>query len=104
VPDRQPVEAGERLEPGEAREQQQLEQCRIRGEQARDPGEAREDVAGAVDVRDVAAVRPQPDDHGRVPRHDHREDREGDQPPNRPRAGEGGGARPVEDEAGVGHA
>ena len=53
VPDAQPVEADEALEPGQPREQQDLEQRRVRGEEARDPGQRGEQLAGREIVRDV---------------------------------------------------
>ena len=47
VPDREAVEADQPLEPGDPREQHDLHQCRVGGQQAGQPAEAREQVAGA---------------------------------------------------------
>jgi hypothetical protein len=98
VPDGQPVEADERLEPGQSREQEDLEEREVGGEQARDPRDARQDVPGAVQVGDVAAVVPEPDDHGGVAEHDRPDERERRGPPQRSRAEEGGSARPLDQE------
>jgi hypothetical protein len=66
VPDGEAVEADEPLEPADPREQHDLEQGRVRSEEAGEPPDAGEQLTGAVHVRDVATVHPQPDDQGGV--------------------------------------
>ena len=75
VPDGQPVEPGEPLQPRDPCEQHDLDQRGVRGEEAGQPREAGEHLAGRVDADDIAAVPPQPHEAGRVseqkcPEHD----------------------------------
>ncbi len=76
VPDSEAIEADEALDAGKAREQQHLEQRGVGAQKPRDPAEARQELAGAVDVGDVAAVHPEPDDQDSVSA-DHRPQRRG---------------------------
>jgi len=66
VPDAETVEADQPLDPGDPREQHDLDQGRVGGQQAGDPAHAREAVADRVDVRDSATVEPKPDERGGV--------------------------------------
>ena len=68
VPDAEPVEADEPLQPGQPREQEHLDQRRVGGEQPGDAGERGQQLAGGEVLGDVAAVHPEVDDRGGVAR------------------------------------
>jgi hypothetical protein len=104
MPVGQPVEADEPLEPLESCEQDDLYEREVRAEEPRDPSDAREQIAGRVDLGGIAAMPPQPDDHDDVTQSD-RPEGEGDggtaaRTPA-PRRDDGG---TFEREAGVRHA
>ena len=102
MPRRQPVEAEQPLEHRQPREQHDLDQREVCPEQAGDAADAREQV-GRRPRMGIAAVPPEPDDHGRVPRHDQPDERDGGaarqarnaRPPRRQRLDDGRLAHPV---------
>ena len=65
VPDAQTIEAGQPLQHRQPRQQDDLEEREIRRQQARDAGDARQDVAARA-CGEIAAVHPEPDDRDRV--------------------------------------
>ena len=67
VPDGEAVEADEILDDGEPREQEHLQQRRVRPEEARDSGGAREELSGRQIVGQVASVHPEPDERCGIP-------------------------------------
>ena len=93
VPHGQAVEAEQPLHRRQAGEQQHLQQRRVGPEQPGDPGEARQELAGAEVVGDVAAVHPEADHQGRVPGHERPQDARERDPASRARARERGDAR-----------
>ena len=70
VPDGEPVEAGETLEPRQPRQQHDLQERGVGAEEPGDARDAREQLAAVVNVGDVAAVRPEPHDHPGVAEND----------------------------------
>src|SRR5581483_1881129 len=67
VPDAESVEAGDALEPGDPREQDDLQESAVGAEQAGEPRDAGQRLAGRVHAGDVPAVPPEPDDRDEVP-------------------------------------
>jgi hypothetical protein len=65
VPDRQAIEPHEALEPGDSRQEQDLDQSKIRTEEPRDPADAREEVACGLG-REAAAGDPEAGDDAGV--------------------------------------
>ena len=70
VPYGQTVEADGTLDERDAREQQHLQECRVRTQEPGEPCHARQQLARAVDVCAISAVSPEPDDQKRIARHE----------------------------------
>ena len=83
VPDREAVEAGEPVEHGQAREQEQLDQHQVGAEQAAQPGDLGQHAGGALAVARAGGARPERDDDPRVRQREQGEEPAGDPPPRR---------------------